>query len=153
MAKRGRKASRVRGVFMISVAAELAGMHPQTLRVYEQRGLIKPNRSAKKTRLYSQADVERLRYIHELTVEMGMNLAGVERVFELEQVVIEMRGQLELASEEIERMKKRYAREIEAVHRSYRREIVPYERHVDIVLAEEAAPPKGFRIQIKRGKK
>ena len=138
---------------MISVAADLAGMHPQTLRVYEQRGLIKPNRSAKKTRLYSQADVERLRYIHELTVEMGMNLAGVERVFELEQVVIEMRGRLDLASEEIEKMKKRLALEVEAVHRSYRREIVPYVRNVDIVPVEQAAPPKGFRISIKRGKK
>ena len=74
-----------RGVFMISVAAELAEMHPQTLRMYEQRGLIEPKRSPKGTRLYSQADVERLRRIQEMTAELGMNLAGVERVFELEQ--------------------------------------------------------------------
>src|SRR5438067_13719034 len=74
-----------RGVFMISVAAELAEMHPQTLRMYEARGLIEPKRSAKGTRLYSQADVERLRRIQEMTAEMGMNLAGVERVFELEE--------------------------------------------------------------------
>src|SRR3954451_20925844 len=73
-----------RGVFMISVAAELADMHPQTLRMYEQRGLIEPKRSAKGTRLYSHEDVERLRRIQEMTAEMGMNLAGVERVFELE---------------------------------------------------------------------
>src|SRR3954468_17697388 len=73
-----------RGVFMISVAAELAEMHPQTLRMYEQRGLITPKRSPKGTRLYSQEDVERLRQIQEMTVELGMNLAGVERVFELE---------------------------------------------------------------------
>src|SRR6185436_16593557 len=73
-----------RGVFMISVAAELADMHPQTLRMYEQRGLITPQRSPKGTRLYSQEDVERLRHIQEMTVELGMNLAGVERVFELE---------------------------------------------------------------------
>src|ERR1700761_2936503 len=73
-----------RGVFMISVAAELADMHPQTLRMYEARGLIEPQRSPKGTRLYSQADVERLRRIQEMTTEWGMNLAGVERVFELE---------------------------------------------------------------------
>ena len=74
-----------RGVFMISVAAELAEMHPQTLRMYETRGLIEPKRSPKGTRLYSQADVERLRRIQEMTTEWGMNLAGVERVFELEE--------------------------------------------------------------------
>ena len=74
-----------RGVFMISVAAELAEMHPQTLRMYETRGLIEPKRSPKGTRLYSQADVERLRRIQEMTTEWGMNLAGVEHVFELEE--------------------------------------------------------------------
>src|SRR6201982_2018243 len=74
-----------RGVYMISVAAELAGMHPQTLRIYETRGLITPKRSSGNTRLYSQQDVEKLRRIQELTSEMGMNLAGVERVFALEQ--------------------------------------------------------------------
>src|ERR671936_2032966 len=74
-----------RGVFMISVAAELAEMHPQTLRMYESRGLITPKRSPKGTRLYSHGDVERLRRIQEMTAEMGMNLAGVERVFELEE--------------------------------------------------------------------
>src|SRR5256714_8218675 len=73
-----------RGVFMISVAAELAEMHPQTLRMYEARGLIEPKRSPKGTRLYSREDVERLRRIQEMTAEMGMNLAGVKRVFELE---------------------------------------------------------------------
>src|SRR5881398_234628 len=74
-----------RGVFMISVAAELADMHPQTLRMYESRGLIEPKRSPKGTRLYSHKDVERLRRIQEMTAELGMNLAGVERVFELEE--------------------------------------------------------------------
>src|SRR5919108_1441121 len=73
-----------RGVFMISVAAELAEMHPQTLRMYEQRGLITPKRSPKKTRLYSQADVERLRRIQRMTAEEGLNLAGVETVLGLE---------------------------------------------------------------------
>ena len=74
-----------RGVFMISVAAELADMHPQTLRMYEQRGLIEPKRSPKGTRLYSHEDVQRLRRIQQMTAELGLNLAGVERVLELEQ--------------------------------------------------------------------
>lgn len=84
-----------RGVFMISVAAELAEMHPQTLRMYEQRGLIEPKRSPKGTRLYSHSDVERLRRIQEMTGELGLNLAGVERVLELER--------------DLEREKRRYA--------------------------------------------
>ena len=84
-----------RGVFMISVAAELAEMHPQTLRMYEQRGLITPQRSPKGTRLYSQADVERLRRIQEMTTELGLNLAGVERVLELEEQLERTRNKLE----------------------------------------------------------
>src|SRR5213592_4765261 len=89
-----------RGVFMISVAAELAEMHPQTLRMYEQRGLITPQRSAKGTRLYSQSDVERLRRIQEMTTELGLNLAGVERVLELE-------VQLERAQQRLEQLEAR----------------------------------------------
>src|SRR5450631_4916040 len=79
-----------RGVFMISVAAELANMHPQTLRMYEARGLIEPKRSPKGTRLYSQDDVEKLRRIQAMTAELGLNLAGVERVFELEEQLASM---------------------------------------------------------------
>jgi MerR family transcriptional regulator/heat shock protein HspR len=84
-----------RGVFMISVAAELADMHPQTLRMYEARGLIAPKRSPKNTRLYSQRDVERLRRIQRMTSEEGLNLAGVETVLALEQRVEQLRGELE----------------------------------------------------------
>src|SRR2546430_4679545 len=84
-----------RGVFMISVAAELAEMHPQTLRMYEARGLIEPKRSPKGTRLYSRHDVDRLRRIQEMTAELGMNLAGVERVFELEEQLGSMTRQVE----------------------------------------------------------
>src|SRR5205807_7898802 len=84
-----------RGVFMISVAAELANMHPQTLRTYEARGLIAPKRSPKGTRLYSQRDVERLRRIQEMTAELGLNLAGVEKVLELESEVKLMHKRLE----------------------------------------------------------
>src|SRR5665648_1102209 len=76
-----------RALFMISVAAELAGMHPQTLRIYEQKGLINPARTPKNTRLYSEEDIQRLRYIQHLTTEMGMNLAGVEKVIELEEQI------------------------------------------------------------------
>src|ERR1700709_1670580 len=89
-----------RGVFMISVAAELAEMHPQTLRMYEARGLIEPKRSPKGTRLYSHTDVERLRRIQEMTVELGLNLAGVERVLELE-------GQLDRARRKVEALERR----------------------------------------------
>src|SRR6201998_2694479 len=89
-----------RGVFMISVAAELAEMHPQTLRMYEARGLIEPKRSPKGTRLYSQEDVDRLRRIQEMTAELGMNLAGVERVFELEE-------QLDLMSRKVAALERR----------------------------------------------
>src|SRR5437660_8090172 len=85
-----------RGVFMISVAAELANMHPQTLRMYEVRGLIEPRRSPKGTRLYSQEDVDKLRRIQEMTAELGLNLAGVERVLELEREIARMHARLEL---------------------------------------------------------
>jgi MerR family transcriptional regulator/heat shock protein HspR len=100
------KVSSGRGVFMISVAAELAEMHPQTLRMYEARGLIEPKRSPKGTRLYSHEDVERLRRIQEMTAELGMNLAGVERVFELE-------DKLEAMSRKLQALERR-ARELAA---------------------------------------
>jgi MerR family transcriptional regulator, heat shock protein HspR len=120
MAKdRDRPFSEDQGVFMISVAARLAGMHPQTLRIYEERGLIKPARSPKQTRLYSQRDVERLRRIQEMTTELGMNLAGVERVLSLEQVMDEMRQRLE-------EMEREMVKRIDEVHRSYKRELVPW---------------------------
>src|SRR6478672_11277475 len=84
-----------RGVFMISVAAQLSNMHPQTLRMYEARGLIEPKRSPKGTRLYSQEDVDRLRRIQEMTAELGLNLAGVERVLDLEREIEGMHQRME----------------------------------------------------------
>jgi MerR family transcriptional regulator/heat shock protein HspR len=114
-----------RGVFMISVAAELAEMHPQTLRMYEQRGLIEPKRSPKGTRLYSHKDVDRLRRIQEMTAELGMNLAGVEKVFELEQ-------QLDTMSRKVAALEKRATEltaevhRLESLRRELRAEIVPY---------------------------
>jgi MerR family transcriptional regulator, heat shock protein HspR len=136
-----------RGVYMISVAAELAGMHPQTLRIYETRGLITPKRSRGNTRLYSQQDVDRLRRIQELTSEMGMNLAGVERVFELEQEVARMTERMRRLQREAERMQKEMLAEIERVRRSFRYELVPYQP------PEKALVPKdrpGVKIPIRK---
>jgi MerR family transcriptional regulator/heat shock protein HspR len=132
---------RGRGVFMISVAAELADMHPQTLRMYEARGLIEPKRSPKGTRLYSQEDVERLRRIQEMTNELGLNLAGVERVLELEE-------QLERATRRLEALERRSAEmraemeaEIERVRKSFKAELVPY-TGTDLIRADEARPAR-----------
>jgi MerR family transcriptional regulator, heat shock protein HspR len=93
-----------RGVYMISVAAELAEMHPQTLRVYEARGLIQPKRSPKNTRLYSQRDVERLRRIQQMTSELGLNLAGVETVLEMEERVEKMKAELKRMRERAQQL-------------------------------------------------
>ena len=117
---------RDRGVFMISVAAELADMHPQTLRMYEARGLIEPKRSPKGTRLYSQADVERLRRIQEMTTEWGMNLAGVERVLELEEKLSRMRRKVEALERRAEALQREIAG-LEEVRRTVKAEIVRYE--------------------------
>jgi MerR family transcriptional regulator/heat shock protein HspR len=105
--------------YMISVAAELVGMHPQTLRIYENKGLVRPKRTAGNTRLYSDADVERLRLINRLTTELGLNLAGVERVLHLEDELNRMHRRLE-------RMQQEMRRALEDVHRHYRRDLVLY---------------------------
>jgi MerR family transcriptional regulator, heat shock protein HspR len=97
-----------RGVFMISVAAELAHMHPQTLRMYEARGLIQPKRSPKNTRLYSQRDVDRLRRIQRMTSEQGLNLAGVETVLEMEERVERMRAELERMRRRAQQLEERF---------------------------------------------
>jgi MerR family transcriptional regulator/heat shock protein HspR len=132
-----------RGVFMISIAAELAQMHPQTLRMYEARGLIEPQRSPKGTRLYSQEDVEKLRRIQEMTSELGLNLAGVERVLELEQQVDAMNAQIEDLELKALRAKVELAEELEQVRRSFRAELsVPY-RGGAIVRAADARSPFG----------
>src|ERR1700732_1917078 len=114
-----------RGVFMISVAAELAEMHPQTLRMYEARGLIEPQRSPKGTRLYSHEDVERLRRIQEMTAELGMNLAGVERVFELEEQLEAMARKLAGLERRAVQLKDEVER-LEALRQEIRAELVPY---------------------------
>lgn len=125
---------KMRPVFMISVAAELAEMHPQTLRMYERRGLIRPKRSSKSTRLYSMDDVERLRRIQQLVGECGLNLAGVERVLEMEEQVAQLQRRLERLQAEMERMTAQAREELEAVHRSYRKELVPVNSPGEIIL-------------------
>src|SRR5918992_212947 len=112
-----------RGVYMISVAAELAGMHPQTLRIYEARGLITPKRSPKNTRLYSQEDVDRLRRIQALTSELGMNLAGVEKVFELEEEMERMRRRMRALERQAAKVQEELRGEIDRVRRSMKHEL------------------------------
>ena len=121
-----------RGVFMISVAAELAEMHPQTLRMYEARGLIEPKRSPKGTRLYSRKDVDRLRRIQEMTADLGMNLAGVERVFELEQQLESMSRRVTALQKHADELSTEVER-LEALRRELRAEIVPYARGGELV--------------------
>lgn len=105
--------------YMISIAAELVGMHPQTLRIYESKGLVRPQRTAGNTRLYSEHDIERLRLIQRLTTELGLNLAGVELVLRLE-------DELKKAQRRIERLERQLREEVQNVHKSYRRELVLY---------------------------
>src|SRR5919199_4409415 len=136
---------------MISVAAELAGMHPQTLRIYESRGLIEPERSAGNTRLYSQEDVERLRRIQELTSEMGMNLAGVEKVFELEGELERMRSRMDQLRREAERVERDLRDEIERVRRSFKAELVPYKPPGSALVPAKTRGPR-VRIPISRTK-
>jgi MerR family transcriptional regulator/heat shock protein HspR len=135
-----------RGVFMISVAAELADMHPQTLRMYEARGLIEPKRSPKGTRLYSHEDVDRLRRIQEMTAELGMNLAGVERVFELEDQLAEMARRVVTLERRATELKAEVER-LEELRRELRAEIVPYARGGEIV---RQADLKTFKVPVQR---
>jgi MerR family transcriptional regulator/heat shock protein HspR len=140
--------NRDRGVYMISVAAELAGMHPQTLRIYETRGLITPKRSPKNTRLYSQEDVERLRRIQELTGELGMNLAGVERVFELEEQIEKMRRRMRNLERHAQQVQEQLEQELERVRRSFKFELVPYEPPSQALTPRRAGP--SVRIPVRR---
>jgi MerR family transcriptional regulator, heat shock protein HspR len=105
--------------YMISVAADLVGMHPQTLRMYEQKGLVRPRRTPGNTRLYSERDLHRLRVIQHLTTELGLNLAGVEAVLALQDEVDRLRGR-------IERLERQVREEVAKVHKHYRRDLVLY---------------------------
>jgi MerR family transcriptional regulator/heat shock protein HspR len=135
-----------RGVFMISVAAELAEMHPQTLRMYEARGLITPKRSPKNTRLDSQADVERLRRIQRMTTEEGLNLAGVETVLEMERRLERMRGEMQRMRKRAAEMESRMTEELERLRKSLGGELVPYGAYEP----EKMARRRGTKIPIRR---
>jgi len=112
--------------YMISVAAEIVGMHPQTLRIYETKGLIRPKRTSGNTRLYSEADLERLKLIQQLTTELGLNLAGVEHVLRLE-------DELRRLHRRLERVQREMRRTIQEVHRQYRRDLVPYKSPTELI--------------------
>ena len=115
---------RKRPLYMIGIASELIGVHPQTLRMYEHRGLLRPRKSIKNTRLYSQEDVELGRYIQKLTQEMGMNLAGVKKVLDLERRIARLGAENRDLRQELERREREHSRVVAEVHRSYRRELV-----------------------------
>jgi MerR family transcriptional regulator/heat shock protein HspR len=108
---------RDRPIYMISVAAELVGMHPQTLRMYETKGLVRPHRTPGGTRLFSDADIVRLRIVQRLTSELGLNLAGVELVLRLE-------DELRKAHAQVERLQRQHQRDVQKVHKQYRRDLV-----------------------------
>ena len=112
--------------YMISVAADLVGMHPQTLRIYENKGLIRPQRTAGNTRLYSEADLDRLRLIQRLTNELGFNLAGVEHVLRLQ-------DELTRLTRRLDRMERQMREAVNEVHRHYRRDLVPWRPPVDLI--------------------
>jgi MerR family transcriptional regulator/heat shock protein HspR len=114
--------------YMISIAAELVGMHPQTLRLYESKGLIRPKRTAGNTRLYSETDLERLRLIQRLTNELGLNLAGVEHVLRLQDELLRLHRRLD-------RMEREMRESINEVHRQYRRDLVRWEPPTGLVPA------------------
>jgi MerR family transcriptional regulator/heat shock protein HspR len=116
--------------YMISIAAELVGMHPQTLRIYESKGLIRPKRTAGNTRLYSEADLDRLRLIQQLTNELGLNLAGVEHVMRLQDELMRMRRMLD-------RMEREMREAVNDVHKHYRRDLVPWKPPVDLIPTRE----------------
>ncbi|MBA3733807.1 MAG: helix-turn-helix transcriptional regulator [Actinobacteria bacterium] len=112
--------------YMISVAADIVGMHPQTLRIYENKGLVRPKRTAGNTRLYSEADIERLQLIQQLTNDLRLNLAGVEQVLQLQDEVQRM-------SRQLDRMQREMRAAIDEVHRQYRRDLVPWKPPIDLV--------------------
>jgi MerR family transcriptional regulator/heat shock protein HspR len=124
--------------YMIGVAAELVGMHPQTLLLYETRGLVRPRRTSGGTRLYSDAELKRLRRITELASGLGLSLQGVEHVLRLEDRVTQLEGQIEDLGAALDEAARALQVEVDSVHRSYKREIVPYQ------------PPPGAELIIRR---
>lgn len=118
-------------MYVISVAADLTGVHPQTLRIYERKGLIEPERTPGGSRRYSEEDIERLRRIQDLTAE-GLSLAGVERFIELEDRLARTRREVERLRDELDDMEERHQRALSEVHRSYRRDLVPFRAQLEV---------------------
>ncbi len=128
---------RARPRYMISVAAELVGMHPQTLRMYEAKGLVRPKRTPGNTRLYSDADLERLRLIQTLTTDLGLNLAGVE-------TVLRLRDEVQRLNARMERLERQMREEVQRVHKQYRRDLVLYrDVHDNRPVRSRAGPRTG----------
>jgi MerR family transcriptional regulator/heat shock protein HspR len=148
--KTGEVVEETRGVFMISIAADLAGMHPQTLRMYEARGLITPQRSPKNTRLYSQADVERLQRIQQLTSEQGLNLAGVVAMLEMEESVARMRAEMARMRERADRMEREMVAEMERLRSAVGGEMVPYGAYEGHGVGKPRQTGGPTRIEVKR---
>lgn len=148
--KAGEVVEETRGVFMISIAADLAGMHPQTLRMYEARGLITPQRSPKNTRLYSQADVERLQRIQQLTSEQGLNLAGVVAMLEMEESVARMRAEMARMRERADRMEREMIAEMERLRSAVGGEMVPYGAYEGHGVGRPKQASEPTRIEVKR---
>ncbi len=123
---------RERPRYMISVAADLVGMHPQTLRIYESKGLLRPRRTPGGTRLYSEADVERLRLIQQLTTELGLNLAGVEHVLRLEDELRKMQRRMQ-------RLEREMREAMNEIHKQYKRELVLWQPPTELVPRRRAA--------------
>ena len=129
--------NRDRPRYMISVAAELVGMHPQTLRMYEAKGLVRPKRTPGNTRLYSDADLERLRLVQTLTTELGLNLAGVE-------TVLRLRDEVQRLNARMERLERQMREEVQRVHKQYRRDLVLYrDVHDNRPVRSRAGPRTG----------
>lgn len=124
-------------VYMISIAAKLAGMHPQTLRIYERKQLVRPGRTPKSTRLYSERDIERLKYIQRLTQEDGVNLAGVKIIMELRRRLERLTGEADTFEQRFAEIKEEMEDEIRQVHRSYRRDLVLIPRGEIVRLVRE----------------
>ncbi len=137
-------------IYVISVAAELAGVHPQTLRVYERKGLVQPSRTSGNTRRYSDSDITLLRRIQELTNELGMNLAGVEKVFELEDEMRRMRKRMKELERRSQRLEKELVDEIERVRRSFKRELVRYEPPGSALVPARGRGDGAIRVPISR---
>jgi MerR family transcriptional regulator/heat shock protein HspR len=127
-------------VFVISVAAQLAGMHAQTLRQYDRLGLVNPSRTAGGGRRYSARDVALLREVQRLSQEEGVNLAGIKRIIELEQLVDELQGRVEELLSELQSVRDAAEQATAMVHRSYRRDLVPVDRRHHVVVWHPERP-------------